>query len=291
MARWLSRAFRSCAWALALWAGSSNLAQNHELHFDLVSRDVLMQRVKDVPRKNPDRQARIKSLFGEAGCTDSIAEQAVKHARLPNTMCLLKGETDQVIIVGAHFDQISPAQGIIDNWSGASMLPSLYEALKSDKRRHSFLFIAFTDEEQGLVGSAYYADHMSADEVARTEAMVNLDSLGLTPTKVWVHHADASLVTALSTVAHAMNLPLAEVDVERVGRADSDSFTGRKIPRITIHSVTAETLRVLHSSRDTEKELHFDDYYETYRLMTAYLTYLDQTLDSGAQKRQDRAGK
>ena len=282
MAKLCSKAFRFFACLLAACIGGSAVAQT--LHFDLVNRDTVKQRVTDVPRKNPDREARIKALFSEAGCSGSISEQPVKRSKLPNAMCLLKGQTDQVIIVGAHFDQISPAEGIIDNWSGAALLASLYEGLKHEPRQHSFLFIAFTDEEQGLVGSAYYAGHMTDDEVARTRAMVNLDSLGLTPTKVWVHHADAILVTALASVAHAMQLPLAEVDVERVGRADSDSFTPRNIPRITIHSITRDNLRVLHTSRDTVKEFHFDDYYDTYRLMTAYLAYLDQKLPSGDEK-------
>jgi hypothetical protein len=283
MANSPSKALRICGCLLTASIGSSAFAQT-TLQLNLVDRATVMQRVTDVPRKNPDREAKIKDLFNQAGCSDSISEQPVKHSKLPNAMCLLKGQTDQVIIVGAHFDSISPAEGIIDNWSGASLLASLYQGLKSQPRQHSFLFIAFTDEEQGLVGSAYYVDHMTRDEVAKTSAMVNLDTLGLTPTKVWVHHADLNLVNALSTVAHAMHLPLAEVDVERVGRADSDSFTPRNIPRITIHSLTRENIRILHSSRDTVKELHFDDYYDTYRLVSAYLVYLDQTLRSGDEK-------
>lgn len=259
------------------------MTQAQTLHFNLVDREIVVGRVQGVPQKNPDREARIRQLFDEAGCSGSISEQQVKHSKLPNAMCFLKGETDQVIIVGAHYDQISPAQGIIDNWSGASLLASLYQSLKDEKRQHGFLFIAFTDEELGLVGSGYYVDHMTPDEVSRTSAMVNLDSLGLSPTKVWVHHADANLVAALGTVAHAMHLPLAEMDVERVGRADSDSFTRRSIPRITIHSITQDTLRVLHSRRDTLKELRFDDYYDTYHLLSGYLAYLDQTLDSRAR--------
>lgn len=281
MARWYSNTFSVLAWLLTLGTVDALAAQT--LHFHLVDREVVQQRVTDVPLKNSDRKAKVEDLFRQAGCF-SISEQPVKGSRLPNAMCLLKGETDQVIIVGAHYDQISPAQGIIDNWSGASLLPSLYEAISNRPRRHSFLFIAFTDEEQGLVGSGYYADHMTREEITHTSAMVNLDTLGLTSTKVWVHHADYNLVLALSTVAHAMNLPLAEVDVERVGRADSDSFTYRKIPRITIHSVTRENLRVLHSSSDTVKELRFDDYYDTYHLLAAYLVYLDSTLDNDQEK-------
>jgi len=42
--------------------------------------------------------------------------------------------------------------------------------------------------------------------------------------------------------------------------------------------LTQETLRVLHSDADTLKQLHADDYYDTYRLLSGYLAYLDETL-------------
>lgn len=233
----------------------------------------------------------MKELFREAGCGDSISELPVKTSRLPNVMCVLPGDSDQVIIVGAHYDQISPAQGIIDNWTGASLLASLYEGLKNQKRHHTFYFIAFTDEERGMVGSAFYANHMPQAEVSKIRAMVNLDSLGLSPTKVWVHHADHMLVVALMALSNAMKLPVAEVDVERVGSSDSESFASRHIPRITIHSVTQETFRVLHSSRDTVKELKFEDYYDSYHLLTGYLAYLDQTLPLGEPKPEEHGNK
>jgi putative aminopeptidase FrvX len=289
MKKLLSGLCRGFGWLLLLSAGRPTLGQT--LHFDLVGKDVVQQRVEDVPRKNSDRELRIKQLFHEVGCASTISEQPVKRSRLPNVVCILPSESDEAIIVGAHYDQISPAQGIIDNWSGASLLASLYQGLKSEKRHHTFLFIAFTDEELGLVGSEFYAGHMSREEVARTRAMVNLDSLGLSPTKVWVHRADPELVAALLTVAGAMKLPVSEVDVERVGSADSESFASRHIRRITIHSVTQETFRVLHSSRDTVKELNFDDYYDSYHLLSGFLAYLDQRLVSGAAKPEERGTK
>jgi hypothetical protein len=47
---------------------------------------------------------------------------------------------------------------------------------------------------------------------------------------------------------------------------------------VTIHSVTQDTLRILHSPRDRFSAIHLDDYYDTYRLISAYLAYLDQVL-------------
>ena len=55
-------------------------------------------------------------------------------------------------------------------------------SLKDRTRKHTFIFVGFTAEEHGLVGSAYYVAHMGQADVERTRAMVNLDTLALGPT-------------------------------------------------------------------------------------------------------------
>ena len=42
--------------------------------------------------------------------------------------------------------------GAVDDWSGAVMLPSVYQSLKSKARRDTFVFVAFAGEEGGLLG-------------------------------------------------------------------------------------------------------------------------------------------
>ena len=44
--------------------------------------------------------------------------------------------------------------------------------------------------------------------------------------------------------------------------------------------MTNETFPILHTSRDHQQAIHMDDYYESYRLLTVYLAYLDQVLDA-----------
>jgi putative aminopeptidase FrvX len=249
-----------------------------KINFQTVDEQVVLARIQDVPAKNADRQQRVKTLFADAGCGGLVTEQEVKHSGFSNVICRLPGETDEVIIVGAHFDKVAKGTGAIDNWSGASLLASLYQSLVGTRRHHTFLFIAFCEEELGLIGSDFYSSHMSKEDIARTEAMINLDTLGLSPTKVWVHRADKNLVAALASVSHALNLPIGEMDVERVGSADSESFASKRVPRITIHSLTQATFPILHSSEDTLKQLHPHDYYDTYRLVSGYLAYLDETL-------------
>ena len=252
-----------------------------------VSRDVVEARLRRYAGNNKQREATIRQMFTEAGCGDQhIAEQPVKESKLPNVICALPGTSGQVIIVGAHFDHVPDVDGVVDNWSGASLLPSLYEAVKIVPRKHTYLFIAFTDEEQGLIGSTFYARSMTKEQVAATTAMVNMDTLGLAPTEIWGSHADKGLNRAMAYVAKQLNMPITSVDVEQIGAsADSESFADRKIPSITIHSLTPEAWRahILHSPKDKFSAMHLDDYYETYRLVAAYVAFLDQFSNAPAK--------
>lgn len=254
--------------------------------FTQLREEVIEGRLEKAEQKNGDREAQLKALFSEAGC-GSLTEQRVPRW-LPNVVCELPGETDSIIIVGAHYDKVEAGKGVVDNWSGASLLPSLFESLSKQRRHHTFIFLGFTAEEDGLVGSKYYVSHMSPEERAKTEAMVNMDSLGLTPTKVWVSHSDTTLLNDLERVARQFKLPLEGVNVEEVGTADSESFAKKKIPRITIHSVTQDTLPVLHSTRDNMDAIQKKDYYDSYRLIAAYLVYLDENLGAKAPAKDAR---
>jgi putative aminopeptidase FrvX len=246
-----------------------------QLQFWLVNKSTILDRAKESLPKNELREEKIKELFAAAGCSAATTEQPVKHLYTPNVICRLEGETGEEIIVGAHYDKVSSGTGTIDNWTGAALLPSLYEGLARKKPHHTFVFVSFAGEEEGLVGSEYFVKHMPPDELARTEAMINMDTLGLSYTRVWVHRADRDLVQALLSVSASMKLPVGEVDVEAVGSTDSESFADKHIPRITVHSLTQQTLRVLHSPSDTLQQLHPDEYYDTYRLLQGYLAYLD----------------
>lgn len=260
-------------------------AEAEPVRFTLIARDSIESRLREYSGTNIERGARLKRMFGDAGCGDRVSEQPVTLSRAPNVICVLPGSSDRVIIVGAHFDRVYESEGVADNWSGASLLPSLYSSVKVAPRWHTYVFIGFTDEEKGLVGSRYYVRTMGRERIAATAAMINLDTLGLAPTEVWNHRADEPLITALLGVAQHLRLPLNAVNFERVGSSDSESFASKKIPRITIHSLTqkSENEGILHSSKDRLAAMNLDHYYDTYHLLVVYLAYLDQVLrDTGS---------
>lgn len=254
-------------------------AQSPRAAAALVSKAVVIERLQSAPRPNSQRERVLREMFISAGCPASrLTEEPVDAGQPPNLICKLSGRESGLIIVGGHLDKVRRGNGIVDDWSGASMLPSLYQTLSASPRKHTFLFIGFTEEEKGLVGSKYFVRHASKDFLRGVRAMVNLECLGLNPPEVWEDHAAPVLLKDLNSVAGAMGTRVPGVDLERIGRDDAMSFRKRKVPTITIHSLSQDTVRVLHSRRDNLTAEHMNDYYESYRLAAAYLDFLDNNL-------------
>jgi len=265
-------------WILLAPAGAEAQAPPSRVH--QLPREVIAQRLQEFTGSNLQRELTLKNIFEEAGCRDErLTEQPLERKTPPNVICTRAGATASVILVGAHFDHVDIGQGVVDNWSGASMLPSLYESLGSEPLKHTFIFVGFSAEEKGLLGSKAYVKKFTREQMAEIHAMINLDSLGLGPAKVWATHSNPTLVVAARNVAHALGLSLGEVDADQVGDDDSHPFIERKVPTLMIHSVTQETFPILHSVRDKISAIDSKGYYDTYRLLVALLRYLDLTLD------------
>ena len=262
---------------IAAFAVTSCAAQHLEVV--LADQSLLRSRLESGQVAQSERQATIEKLFRDAGCP--VEEQPVDK-KSANVVCKLPGSTSSTVVVGAHFDFADEGKGIVDNWSGAAMLASLYQAVKSNPRQHTFVFVAFAKEEQGLVGASRYVRMMTREEKAGLHAFVNLECLGLSPTKVWLSRATPELVDRLKEIAGAMGSPLNAVNVDRVGDDDTHPFLSAHLPVITIHSVTQDTWPILHSPRDQLNAIDFEDYSATYKLTAFYLAYLDIKLTGPA---------
>ena len=261
---------------LVVCALAGVVAAQSQIRFDLLSRQVVETRLKAYEGSDSDRERTLRQLFLDAGCAASdLLEHPVKGLKQPNVSCLLPGTTNQLVIVGAHFDHAEVGNGVVDNWSGAAMLPSLLQGLRGQPRTVSFWFVGFSGEEGGLRGSRSFADAMNAEQLGRTVAMVNLDTLGLGPSLVWQSQSDPVLVDLLAAVAAAQKLPLQAQNLDGVGISDEESFIAHAVCAVSVHSVTKDTFHVLHSTADNLNAIRMDDYYDTYRLMQSYLASLD----------------
>ncbi|MDX2234253.1 MAG: M28 family metallopeptidase [Hyphomonadaceae bacterium] len=114
----------------------------------------------------------------------------IKETVSNNVVALLPGREapDEAVLYGAHWDHLGRCtpvdgddicNGALDNASGTSGLIELARRFAQEgPARRSVLFVAFTAEEQGLLGSAYYALN-PAIPANRTVAAVNMDGAAL----------------------------------------------------------------------------------------------------------------
>jgi len=241
----------------------------------------LQASVSDVPEKNADRIERVTQLFQQAGCGSEFLEVALYGGTpYPNVICTLPGRSSYTIVVGANVDKPLDGKGVIDNWTGAAMLPHLYRSLAAAPREHSFLFIGFGHVLKDEQGSRGYLRRLGAEKRDRIRAMVSLKGLGLGPTSVWSTQADRNLRQDLFAVAKALGLQLDAVRFFKNVNTDSEAFLFWGIPSITVTSFDKSNARLLEEPvRDRDiSQIDLAAYYDTARLLAHYLAYLDDTL-------------
>jgi hypothetical protein len=258
---------------LSIFIGVQQFAAQ-QIKFTLQDKNEVVHRAEQPPSTDLERAAQLKVWFDQAGCgVVDLTEQRVEGAVAPNVICHLHGESSSTIVVGAHFDHATSPQRSLDNWSGAALLPGLYRCLRDRKRHFSFVFVAFADNGNELVGAKSFADHLDAEGAHNVRAMINLDALGLSPTKIWTAHSDKELVEALIKCVYMLKIPASQIDIAAAGNSDSDPFAEHSIPQITLHSITHEHLRKVVVSK-----FRPGNYYDSYRLLCGYLALLDATL-------------
>ena len=115
----------------------------------------------------------------------------IREVRSRNVLALLPGRErpDEVVIYTAHWDHLgvdpslpgdSIYNGALDNATGTAGLLALAQAFAAlpEPPARSVLFLAVTAEEQGLLGSAYYATH-PVFPPEKTVAVLNMDGLNV----------------------------------------------------------------------------------------------------------------
>lgn len=112
-----------------------------------------------------------------------------------NVVGYIPAKTDTTVIIGAHYDHLGWGgegsgsrytgkkpmihNGADDNASGTSAVLELarYYSDHKDELNYSLLFIAFSGEESGILGSSYYARNITVDS-SKVRMMINMDMIG-----------------------------------------------------------------------------------------------------------------
>jgi len=90
------------------------------------------------------------------------------------------GDPDNVVMAGAHLDSVAAGPGIQDNGSGSSALIEIAEQMAKLKMKlpNKLRFAWWGAEEANLVGSTFYVNSLSDDQLADLEMYLNFDMIG-----------------------------------------------------------------------------------------------------------------
>jgi len=161
-----------------------------------------------------------------------------------------RGDPNHMVLLGAHLDSVPAGPGVNDDGSGMSFQLELAEQLAKagSPPRNKIRFLWFGGEEDGLVGSQYYAAHLSDTVVARTDMMLDTDMIASPNFARLVYDGDGS------TFGSELAGPGGSGTIERVltdywsqrgmvsepipfdGRSDYVGFINRGIPAGGMHA-------------------------------------------------------
>lgn len=119
---------------------------------------------------------------------DLTIQNTIKENASKNVIATIPGtdQKDEYIIFSAHWDHLgvgavvdgdSIYNGAVDNGTGSASLLAIAESMmKAGPYKRTVVFLWVTAEEQGLLGSAYYAAHPIYPP-AKTVANMNIDGM------------------------------------------------------------------------------------------------------------------
>ena len=197
--------------------------------------------------------------------TSVAAAHAGLSSSLPtqNVVAIVKGSdpvlTNEYVVFGAHFDHLGrnifgamdPDSGALirhgadDNASGTAAVMELARIFARHPTKRSLMFINFSGEELGTLGSMYFVEHPPV-ALESMIIMLNFDMIGrLRDQKLLVY--GVATATQLKPLVDSMNTAIGHFDVAAIGDgygpSDHASFYGAGVP-------------VLHFFTDVHEDYH-----------------------------------
>lgn len=208
------------------------------------------------PKTNPHQKVNFTVTDGDSTITGT------------NVIGFLDNTAENTIIIGAHYDHLGyGAEGSLhrgkkaihngadDNASGIAVLLDLATKLKEKNTNNNYLFIAFSGEEMGLLGSNYFVKNATID-LKKVNYMINMDMVGRLKkdSTLAVYGTGTSPILKQTLNAHNSNFKLVQRE-SGVGPSDHTSFYNADIP--VLHFFTGQH-EDYHKPSDDSEKLNYD---------------------------------
>ncbi len=244
-----------------------------------------------------DPAVRVNLSFRDTQPTVSFkVEMVKKQADAYNVVGILEGRDkvlkNEAIVIGAHYDHLGRGgrgslaagsseihHGADDNASGTAAILELARVMSGEKKnKRTIIFIAFSGEEDGLLGSKYYVNN-PVFPIDKTVAMINLDMVGrLNNRKLNIggigtasemrslvekwNINEAALIPVsqgtppnIKTNVPALNKFDLSLNEDGFGPSDHSSFYGKKVPVLFFFTGTHADY---HKPSDTAEKINYE---------------------------------
>ena len=207
-----------------------------------------------------------------------------------NVIGFVDNKAENTITIGAHFDHLgfggegslyrdsikAVHNGADDNASGVSVLLNLAAKLKEKNTNNNYLFMAFSGEEMGLLGSNYFVKNPTI-ETKKVSYMINMDIVGRMKkdSTLAVYGTGTSPIFKQVLKSHNDNFKLIQQE-SGVGPSDHTSFYLADIP--VLHFFTGQH-EDYHKPGDDSEKLNYDGMY----LISDYIFNIITDLDDNGK--------
>ncbi|MGM0604046.1 MAG: M28 family peptidase [Halobacteriota archaeon] len=179
-------------------------------------------------------------------------------------------DTDEELLLLAHYDGHDIAEGALDNGCGIATVLSATRILSTvaDDLDRGVRIAAVGSEEIGLLGSEHLAGTIDVDRIA---GVLNVDGAGRFRDLVAMAHASEATAAAAESVAAATRHPI-DVEVEPHPFSDQWPFVRAGVPSMQLHSDSGDRGRGWgHTHADTRDKVD-DRNVREHGILTALLT-------------------
>jgi len=204
-----------------------------------------------------------------------------------NVIGFMDNQAPFTVIVGAHYDHLGyGAEGTLyrgeeklihngadDNASGVGVMLNLISKLKNANKGNNYLFIAFSAEEMGLLGSNYFTKNATID-LDNANYMLNMDMVGRLKQDSTLAVYGVGTSPILKQVVNNSNSRFKIIENESgPGPSDHPSFYNSAIP--VLHFFTGQH-EDYHKPSDDSDKLN----YEGMNAISDYIFEIITELDS-----------
>ncbi|HXG83132.1 MAG TPA: M28 family peptidase [Pyrinomonadaceae bacterium] len=255
--------------------GFSSQAFGQQTNPLVSTEESITESVKLAPCKEQERLESVKKLFAQMGVKDvEITVEKYNKDKISNLIVRKKGKSDETIVVGAHYDKTDDGCGAIDNWTGVTIIAHLLKSLQKIETEKSYVFVAFDQEEKGLLGSDAMAKAIPKENRGQYCAMINFDSFGFAAPMTLQNASSSKMVSVAKKLDQENNFKLIDAAIAGAD-ADSTSFKSRGIPAITFSGLDGNWQNYLHSRNDRIEKINMKSVYLGYRFGLMFIAKLD----------------